>query len=240
MQQTPQQHKAILVFQRFEELISKTEIAAPQRTAATPFAVAWTGGKDSTVVLHLWREFLKERALLDTYGLVAVSIDTGVKFPEVTAFRDKLATAWGVQLVIARPVFPMPEEELAQDPAACCAALKIAPLQKALEDMDVGVLFTGLRADEHPSRKERALVEERDAPPHVQCNPILEWSEMDVWSWIMDKGLPYCSLYMQGYRSLGCMPCTTPPGQETNGNERGGRNQAKERQLDLLRSLGYF
>ena len=76
----------------------------------------------------------------------------------------------------------------------------------------------------------------------LEVNPILDWTEMDVWSHIAEAGLPYCSLYGQGYRSLGCMPCTVLPtgGTGAGEDERAGRDPDKEAQLGLLRDLGYF
>ena len=62
--------------------------------------VAWTGGKDSTVVLFIWK------ALLDHVGCGparAINLDTGCKFPEIIAFRDRMAVEWGVDLHVARP-----------------------------------------------------------------------------------------------------------------------------------------
>ena len=83
-----------------------------------------------------------------------------------------------------------------------------------------------------------APLEARHDPDYFQANPILAWTEMDVWAQTMAAGLPYCELYNQGYRSLGCMPCTAKsrPGQD----ERSGRDQDKESRMASLRALGYF
>ncbi len=224
------QDKIRIAEERFVQLL---ETATPES-----IHVAWTGGKDSTTVLHLWQEFLHRRGL--NAPVCAVNIDTGVKFPEVLALRDHLIAAWGLDCHIARPEVDITAYPLAKDVARCCAELKIAPLKRSIQERDVAVLLTGLRRDEHPSRAGRPWQEQRQDPPHVQCNPILEWSEMDVWAYIMERGLPYCELYDQGYRSLGCVPCTTPPGAVQGEGERAGRASDKERLLEQLRSLGYF
>ena len=39
------------------------------------------------------------------------------------------------------------------------------------------------------------------------CNPIIDWSEDDVWNFIRHNNLPYCSLYDQGWTRLGCIGC---------------------------------
>lgn len=201
-------------------------------------AVAFTGGKDSSVTLALWREALKGTSA----PLLALSVDTGCKFPQVTAFRDALCADWGVALTIARPQVDLVAYPLAQDKLACCRDLKIAPLAKALRETRTHTLLTGLRRDEHPSRAERPYVELRAMaqgnPEHWQVNPILDWTEMDVWAFLTGEALPYCGLYHEGYRSLGCMPCTKPAGADSD--ERAGRDPEKERQLEILKGLGYF
>lgn len=236
----PLDSKIEAVMQGFEALCAKRSKPALPLQVKEPIAVAWTGGKDSTVVLHLWKSYLELCGRIDFMHLVAINIDTGLKFPEIIAFRDMLAREWGVMLHVARPQVSLQGYPVARDPASCCAELKIAPLRSVLQNQGFEALLTGLRRDEHPERAGRKWLEQRENPKHLQCNPILEWSEMDVWSYIMDKGLGFCELYAQGYRSLGCMPCTAAPGQETGQGERGGRNQSKEAQLEQLRSLGYF
>lgn len=197
--------------------------------------VAWTGGKDSTVVLFIWK------ALVDHAGagpVRAINLDTGCKFPETMAFRDRLATEWGVDLHIARPGVSLDGYPLAIDPVACCRDLKVEPLKRAVAETGTTHLLTGIRRDEHPDRAGRLEFEERTDPPHVLVNPILDWTETDIWAFHARFDLPHCELYDQGYRSLGCEPCTTLP--RANGEERSGREKNKEQVLSTLTSLGYF
>lgn len=206
-------------------------------------AVAYTGGKDSGVVLHLWRVALSAAG---KGPLRAISVDTGLKFPQVTAFRDKHCDDLGVELTLAHPSVDIASYPVAQNKLACCGELKIKPLGEALCGTNTAALLVGIRRDEHPSRAGRPYVELRAAtalaPEYWQVNPILDWTEMDIWAFITGQGLPYCELYHQGYRSLSCMPCTKPcEGWELgDANERKGRDQNKEQHLDELRSLGYF
>jgi len=193
-------------------------------------AVAWTGGKDSTVVLDLWREIIVGTRVL------AVNLDTGYKFPEILAFRDRMAAAWDVDLRVIRPDPADIPAVAAQDRIACCRALKVTPLTRAVADLGITALLTGVRADENPSRKGLAELEEREG--YVQVNPILAWTEMDVWAYSMARGLPYCILYDQGYRSLGCMPCTKKAASDLP--ERAGRDQEKEARMAELHAVGYF
>lgn len=129
---------------------------------------------------------------------------------------------------------------MARNTLECCRDLKVEPLRRGLRELGVRALLTGLRRDEHPDRAGREVVEARQVPEHVQVNPILEWTEMDVWAFTMEQNLPYCPLYDQGYRSLGCMPCTKPAESAGEGGERSGRDRDKESRMIALRSLGYF
>ncbi|MGJ3523593.1 phosphoadenosine phosphosulfate reductase family protein [Nitratidesulfovibrio sp. D1] len=205
-------------------------------------AVAWTGGKDSTLALTLWRGVLRDGA--PGARPLALNLDTGCKFPEVLAFRDRLADEWGVEMHIARPDVA-PGYPVAVDRAACCRDLKVTPLLLALRRLDVAVLVTGIRRDEHPDRAARPAREPVAEPPHLRVHPVLDFTEMDVWAATMQLGLPHCELYGRGYRSLGCMPCTLPPemagdaGQGAGG-ERAGRAADKEAVLASLHALGYF
>lgn len=202
-------------------------------------AVAWTGGKDSTVALDLWRTVLAGRESGPGHGQArAISIDTGFKFPEIVAFRDGLARNWDLRLTVVRPRVDLASYPVARDKVACCLDLKVTPLKEALAQEGIRALITGVRRDEHPSREGRLPLEEREDPPCLEVNPLLDWTEMDVWAHTAEAGLPFCELYGQGYRSLGCMPCTVPPASE--GGERDGRDPDKEAHLGVLRDLGYF
>jgi phosphoadenosine phosphosulfate reductase len=207
---------------------------ALERVESAPAAVAWTGGKDSTVVLSLYREILRESGDIP----LALNLDTGCKFPEVTSFRDELAEQWDIRLHVLKPWILFEGYPLAVDKVACCRELKIEPLRKGISDHGIRLLFSGIRHDEHSSRSAREMMEERHDPDYLLCNPILHWSEMDVWSFHSLSNLPYCRLYERGYRSLGCVPCTVPV--DGSGGERSGRSREKEEQLELLKSLGYF
>ena len=203
-----------------------------ERHGAGHVAVAFTGGKDSTLALFLWRQALLASSA-QTPPL-ALNLDTGVKFPEVLDFRNQLARNWGVRLHIARP--QNAHSPLAVDKAACCKERKIEPLLAAVEELGLSLLITGIRADEHPSRAALPFLERHAS--HSRLHPLLDFSEMDVWAAIQEHDLPWPSLYEQGYRSLGCVPCTDLP--RIDGDERSGRAPQKENLMKDLRALGYF
>lgn len=208
--------------------------AAVARYGVRNIAVAWTGGKDSTVTLHLWRSVLAEMG--ESSAVRVINLDTGVKFPEIVAFRDTLALRWGLDMQVARPAVSLAGYPVAVDPVACCAELKVEPLNRAVKEHGVRVLLTGIRRDEHPDRN-RPVCERRERPDCLMLHSVLPFTEMDIWAYTVENDVPWCSLYGEGYRSLGCMPCT----QKGEGaEERAGRAASKEANMETLRGLGYF
>jgi len=89
---------------------------------------------------------------------------------------------------------------------ACCSVRKIKPLQRALKGLDVWI--TGLRASQSITRENMELVQYDEVNKVIKLNPLLEWSEEDIWNFIKKHRVPYNKLHDQGYPSIGCAPCT--------------------------------
>ncbi len=203
-----------------------------ERFGPDKVGVAWSGGKDSTTVLYLIKQ---------EFGSIitpVMFIDTSVKFPEIYAFRDKLAKQWNINLIISRNDEALKTIKIAQDKKECCYQLKTIPLRKTIEQNNWKSLITAVRWDEQEARKDEVYLSERKNPKHLRVQPILHFREIDIWSYIKKYNVPYCELYHKGYRSLGCKPCTTLG--SSDGPERAGRDQSKEEIMQKLRDLGYF
>ncbi|MCL6642676.1 MAG: phosphoadenosine phosphosulfate reductase family protein [Candidatus Bipolaricaulota bacterium] len=198
-------------------------------------AVAFTGGKDSLVILDLVR-----RASNGRISIPVLHIDTTVDFPEVYEYRDRLTREWGFQLVVYQNREALAEAPPTDDPQFClfCTKrLKTEALNQAIQKYRWRALVTGVRWDEHQARSQETYFSPR--PDHVRVHPILHFRERDVWEYIKKYQLPYCSLYDKGYRSLGCVPCTKPVS-DLSVPERAGRGTDKEGLMERLRALGYF
>jgi phosphoadenosine phosphosulfate reductase len=88
----------------------------------------------------------------------------------------------------------------------CCAVRKTEPLARAL--VAKGAWITGLRRAQSVTRADIA-VEEFDAVHGLpKFNPLVDWSDDDVWTYIRTHGVPYNPLHDRGYPSIGCAPCT--------------------------------
>lgn len=90
----------------------------------------------------------------------------------------------------------------------CCRIRKVEPLNKALADADAWL--TGQRRGQSVTRTELPFAEEDSVRGMPKYNPIYDWSEAEVWAYILQNRVPYNALYEQGYPSIGCEPCTRP------------------------------
>jgi len=193
-------------------------------------AVAWSGGKDSTTVLHLIKQEFKKVII------PVVFIDTSVKFKEIYSFRDKIAKEWNLNLIIVKNEEALKTIKIAQNKEECCYLLKTIPLREAITSHGWQALITAVRWDEQEARKNETYFSRRETPPHTRVHPILHFRELDIWAYIRKYNIPYCELYHKGYRSLGCAPCTKIGGEA----ERAGRDKNKEEIMQRLRGMGYF
>jgi phosphoadenosine phosphosulfate reductase len=119
----------------------------------------------------------------------------------------------------------------------CCEIRKVEPLKRALAGKRAWI--TGQRREHSVTRSELRL-REHDAVHGVEkFNPLAAWTEAEVWSYIRAHGVPYNRLYDQGYRSIGCAPCTRPvlPGEDLRaGRWWWERAKAKECGLHIRRT----
>ena len=90
----------------------------------------------------------------------------------------------------------------------CCEIRKVQPLKRALAGKRAWI--TGQRKEHSASRS--GLQEREFDTVHGldKFNPLADWSEGEVWDYIHTHRVPYNRLYDQGYRSIGCAPCTRP------------------------------
>jgi phosphoadenosine phosphosulfate reductase len=89
---------------------------------------------------------------------------------------------------------------------ACCGARKIKPLNAALLGADAWI--TGQRREQSTTRTELNLEERDDARGIAKFNPLFDWSEADIWTYIKQENVPIHPLHLKGYPSIGCEPCT--------------------------------
>lgn len=160
--------------------------------------VANSLGKDSVAVWHLAKSVSAE--------IPGFIVTTRYKPPETVQFmREEVARY--PELRVFRNDVEIPDNLHKTDPDRCCDLLKVEPTRRAIEQMHVTCWVTGLRCTESRTRTDFKEVEERD-PGLIKLNPILIWHEREVWQYLALHQVPVNPLYAQGYRSLGCAPCT--------------------------------
>src|SRR6516162_2397391 len=110
---------------------------------------------EDMVVLHMLRQRIPDVPVL--------FLDTGYHFAETYAYRDRMASAWKLNLRNLAPTLTVREQEKAfgilnqTDPGRCCQLRKVEPLMAALENFDVW--FTGLRREQSPTRRNSKRIE---------------------------------------------------------------------------------
>lgn len=172
--------------------------------------VANSLGKDSVAVWHLAKQVNpKIRGFIVTTrfkpaATIKFMNEEAARYPELEIFKNDSA---------------IPEKLYETDPDRCCDILKVEPVKRAVEEMGVKCWVTGLRCTEGRTRTDYKEVEERDKGL-IKLNPILIWKEREVWQYLALYNVPVNPLYGEGYRSLGCAPCTRITNED---NERAGR-----------------
>lgn len=90
---------------------------------------------------------------------------------------------------------------------ACCHIRKVEPLSRALKELKGWV--TGMRRQQSVTRSDLKAIENDDMNGGIlKINPLIDWSEHQVMDYAKEHNLPTNRLYSQGYRSIGCAPCT--------------------------------
>ncbi len=160
--------------------------------------VANSLGKDSVAVWHL-----AKRVSPNIRGFI---ITTRFKPPETVQFmKDEVAKY--PELKVYKNTEEIPSNLYETDPDQCCDILKVKPIRWAIDEMNVRCWVTGLRCTEGRTRVDFQEVEERDEGL-IKLNPILIWKEREVWQYLALNRVDVNPLYAEGYRSLGCAPCT--------------------------------
>jgi phosphoadenosine phosphosulfate reductase len=129
------------------------------------------------------------------------TIDTGVLFPETYDVWRAVEERYGLKVEVQDAAGPWSAEN-------CCGEAKVAGLNRALEGAEAWI--TGVRREQSPTRANAEQVERDEVRGIWKFNPLVDWSEKDVWSYLHERELPYHPLHDQGYASIGCAPCTLP------------------------------
>jgi phosphoadenosine phosphosulfate reductase len=185
--------------------------------APAPDVLAWaveTFGSDLSVACSMQDGVLVDLAVRADPRVEVVFLDTGFHFGETLTTARRMKARYDLNLVTLRPEGGADTYDGAGT-EACCAARKVAPLERHLAGRAAWV--TGLRRAESPTRADAATVEWDAARRIVKINPIVGWSGDDVARYIAEHDVIVNPLRGRGFASIGCEPCTLP------GSGRDGR-----------------
>jgi phosphoadenosine phosphosulfate reductase len=185
-------------------------------------AVATSFQSSGLVILHMMRDLRADVPVL--------FLDTGFHFDETLEFKSKITKMWDLNVVDLRGEHGSARRQAEihgpalyqRDPDKCCFINKVEPLQRALADYDGWI--SGLRRDQSPLRAETPIVEAQMLPSGdevLKIHPLAHWTRDDVAGYIEMHSIPTHPLLEQGFRSIGCQPCTRAISDDED--ERAGR-----------------
>ena len=235
--------------------------------------VVWSAGKDSTVVLDL---VLKVCKRIGVSNPPALFIDHGQHYDETLKMLTDISNKWKFKMIYARNEdvlknvdkrgkikisslneknqeearrigFTGTEFDYGLETEVGNHLLKTVAMNETIEKYRFDALFTGVRWDENEARSKEVFISPRVNPAHVRVQPILPFTERNVWEYIFKYKLPMHPLYKQGYRSIdgkfdskktSDIPAWEQDLEHTK--ERAGRSQDKEGVMEKLRIFGYM
>jgi sulfate adenylyltransferase subunit 2 len=183
----------------------------------------FSGGKDSIVLLRLAEKAFRP----GRFPFPLMHVDTGHNFPEVIEFRDRRVAELGEQLIVASVQKSIDEGRAVEEtgPRASRNRLQTVTLLEAIEEHGFDAAFGGARRDEERARAKERIFSFRDdfggwdprnqrpelwnlyngrikRGEHVRVFPISNWTELDVWQYIMAEELEVPNIYLSHEREV--------------------------------------
>jgi sulfate adenylyltransferase subunit 2 len=183
----------------------------------------FSGGKDSIVCLHLARKAFYPANI----PFPIMHIDTGHNFPETIAFRDNLAKKLGINLKVKLVQDTINQGRVQEEKGVNASRIRLqtTTLLDALEEEKFDCAIGGARRDEEKARAKERFFSHRDEfgqwepknqrpelwnlfngkknmGEHFRAFPISNWTEMDVWQYILHEQVDIPSLYFAHEREM--------------------------------------
>ncbi len=185
--------------------------------------ILFSGGKDSILVTHLAKKAFYPAKV----PFPLMHVDTGHNFPETINFRDDLVQKLGAQLIVGSVQKSIDEGRVAEEKGknATRNALQITTLLDTIEEHKIDCAIGGGRRDEEKARAKERFFSHRDdfgqwdpknqrpelwnllngkhfEGEHFRAFPISNWTEMDVWNYLLRKEIEIPSLYIAHEREV--------------------------------------
>ena len=172
--------------------------------------VSFSGGKDSTVVSHLVRKALNNPTILHIFGDTTLELPKSYEYVE--RFKEENPfTPFFEERNEENNFFEMCEEigPPSRVKSWCCSIFKTGPMGTTLANFDENILtFLGVRRLESISRSkyEKVAQSPKILKQMVAC-PVIDWSDLDIWLYILTENLDFNDSYRQGFARVGCWVC---------------------------------
>ena len=170
--------------------------------------VACSFQKEASVILDLVLQIAPDVRVF--------TLDTHVLFPETYETWKRVEERYGIAVEVhqgpslGRQAAAHGDRLWERDPDACCDLRKVRPLERALAGADAWV--SGVRREQSPSRAGTPKLGWDERHGLWKANPLADWSDEEVWRYIVEHDVPYNPLHDHGYASIGCTHCTRPGG----------------------------
>jgi sulfate adenylyltransferase subunit 2 len=185
-------------------------------------ALLFSGGKDSVVMLHLAVKAFWPAPV----PFPVMHVDTGQNFDEVIAFRDRTVEKYGLRLIVAHVQDDIDAGRVHEDyPGAARNRLQTVTLLRGINENQFGAVFGGARRDEEKARAKERVFSFRDEfgqwdprnqrpelwtlyngrhrkGENIRAFPLSNWTELDVWSYILDEKIELPPLYFAHKRQV--------------------------------------
>lgn len=194
---------------RFVDLPARERISTALASFPGHHALTSSFGAQAAVSLHLLKAEVPD--------IPIILLDTGYLFPETYRFIERLVDHLQLNLHVYRSrrspawqeaIDGRRWEEGVDGIDSYNHENKVEPLKRALDELHVGTWFTGLRRVQSSSRTATPFVQV--SRNRIKVNPIADWSDKDIYTYLTRHGLPYHPLWEQGYVSIGDTHTTHP------------------------------
>lgn len=211
----------------------KSDMSLSSRELALQLNERFAGKKAEDVLAWFLKEYKGHIALASSLGLEdqvltamiseidrearIFTLDTGRLFPETYSLIERTNLTYGIKIQLFFPDYKEVEKMVSTDGVnlfynsiekrrLCCHVRKLEPLKRAFAGLNVWIC--GLRHEQSVTRTDNLMVEWDENNQILKLNPLIDWTEQQVWEYIRRNGVPYNKLHDQGFPSIGCQPCT--------------------------------